>query len=567
MKKLGDILVRDGLMTPSQVAEALEAAAARKMRFAEACLMAGFIDERQASCALAEQYGLEAISLDGREIDREALDSVPVEVLHSARAVPVKDGAGVILVTHDPTDIFTLDGVERSLSESGRRCEVAVSTRSEIERLIKGSGTERLLREAAGGFGSAPRGEEESEEVLTLESLTSDSSPAVRLVHTIVFDAMQKRASDIHLETGRDGLVVKYRIDGVLHKVMEPIEREFHASVISRLKVMSSLDISERRVPQDGRFRVRFRDKAIDFRLSIMPSVFGEDAVIRILDKEHISREFETLRLESLGLGTAEISKIRKMIREPYGMVLVTGPTGSGKTTTLYAALSEINTGEDKIITIEDPAEYELNGVVQIQVNEKKGLTFARGLRSILRHDPDKILVGEIRDTETAQIAIQAALTGHLVFTTVHANNVFDVIGRFVHMGIEPYNFVSSLNCILAQRLIRVLCESCKRPARLDAAVLLESGLMPEELEGQEFFEGAGCQECHNTGFRGRRAIVEILDLTDEIRDMIAAKEPVSEIRKKAIRQGMKTLRQAAVEKVLAGQTTLKEINRVTFIE
>lgn len=567
MRKLGDILVKNGVMTASQVAEALTAAASSKMRFAEACLMFGFIDEKQASEALAEQYGLEAVSLEGRQIDREALDSVPVEVLHGAKVVPVKGEKGVILVTHDPTDILTLDEVERSLMEMGRRCSVAIAARGEIERLIKGSGTERLLREAAVGFGAVPRHEDEGEEVLTLESLTSDGSPAVKLVHTILFDAMQKRASDIHLETGREGLNVKYRIDGVLHKVMEPIERAFHASVISRLKVMSSLDISERRIPQDGRFRVRFRDKAIDFRLSIMPSVFGEDAVIRILDKEHISREFETLRLESLGLGAPEITKIRKMIREPYGMVLVTGPTGSGKTTTLYAALSEINTGEDKIITIEDPAEYELSGVVQIQVNEKKGLTFARGLRSILRHDPDKILVGEIRDPETAQIAIQAALTGHLVFTTVHANNVFDVIGRFVHMGIEPYNFVSSLNCILAQRLIRVLCERCKKPASLDASGLLESGLRPEEFAGHEFFEAPGCAECHNTGFRGRRAIIEILDLTDEVRDMIAAKEPVSEIRKKAMTQGMKTLRQAAVEKVLAGQTTLKEINRVTFIE
>jgi type IV pilus assembly protein PilB len=298
-----------------------------------------------------------------------------------------------------------------------------------------------------------------------------------------------------------------------------------------------------------------------------MPSIHGEDAVIRVLDKEHITREFRDLRLDVLGFGTEAVRHLRRMIWEPYGMMLVTGPTGSGKTTTLYAAVSEINTGEDKIVTIEDPVEYELKGVIQIPVNEKKGLTFARGLRSILRHDPDKIMVGEIRDPETAQIAIQAALTGHLVFTTVHANNVFDVIGRFIHMGIEPYNFVSAMNSILAQRLIRLLCSKCKTEVKIEPDTLSASGIDPQKHANVTFYEGGGCDECYNTGFKGRTAIVEILDLTDEIRDMISNKRTLSDIKKKAIDAGMIPLRQVAVERVIRGDTSLEEINRITFVE
>jgi type IV pilus assembly protein PilB len=378
---------------------------------------------------------------------------------------------------------------------------------------------------------------------------------------------MSRRASDIHLESTGKGLMVKYRLDGVLHKAMGPVDKKFQPSIISRVKVMSELDISERRIPQDGRFKIKFKDKTIDFRVSIMPSIYGEDAVIRVLDKEHITQEFRDLRLDILGFGDNAVRHIRRMIREPYGMVLVTGPTGSGKTTTLYASVTEINTGKDKIVTIEDPVEYELMGVIQIPVNEKKGLTFARGLRSILRHDPDKIMVGEIRDAETAQIAIQAALTGHLVFTTVHANNVFDVIGRFIHMGIEPYNFVSAMNCILAQRLIRLICPRCKRSVKLSPEVLSASGIDPQKHGETTFYEGIGCDDCYNTGFRRRKGILEILDLSDEIRDMISSKRPLASIKKKALEEGMVPLRQVAVECALRGETTLDEINRVTFVE
>jgi type IV pilus assembly protein PilB len=360
---------------------------------------------------------------------------------------------------------------------------------------------------------------------------------------------------------------VKYRIDGVLQPAMRPIGRQFHSSIISRVKVMAELDIAEKRVPQDGRFKVRMPGKTIDFRVSIMPSVHGEDAVIRILDKESISEQFTELKLDILGFPELELRRFRKYIREPYGMVLVTGPTGSGKTTTLYAALSEIKSVEDKIVTIEDPVEYQLRGITQIPINEKKGLTFARGLRSILRHDPDKIMVGEIRDPETAQIAIQSALTGHLVFTTVHANNVVDVLGRFLNMGVEPYQFVSALNCVMAQRLVRLICSHCKRQTPVDPKALEEAGLPQDLAQTHKFYDGAGCIECGGTGFKGRTAICELLNLSDRIREMILDRRPASEVKKAAHEEGMRFLRESAIEKVLTGLTTLREINKVTFVE
>ncbi|MBI3754790.1 MAG: type II/IV secretion system protein, partial [Deltaproteobacteria bacterium] len=338
-------------------------------------------------------------------------------------------------------------------------------------------------------------------------------------------------------------------------------------SIISRIKIMSELDIAEKRVPQDGRFKLKINSKIIDFRVSIMPSIFGEDAVIRILDKEHLSKEFAKLSLDGLGFEGELLAKFRRNTKKPYGMILVTGPTGSGKTTTLYAAITEINNEEEKIITIEDPVEYQLHGVVQVPVNEKKGLTFARGLRSILRHDPDKIMVGEMRDSETAQIAVQSALTGHLVFTTVHANNVIDVIGRLLNMGVEPYNFVSALNCILAQRLVRNICHVCKEPVKLPKQLLEESGLDADKYKNYTFYEGRGCSECNHTGYHGRTTIAEFLELSDVIREMILERKPFADIKKRAKEDGMVFLRESALDKVFQGKTTLKEINRVTFVE
>jgi len=403
-------------------------------------------------------------------------------------------------------------------------------------------------------------------EGLSLKSISADTSPVIKLVHSTLYDALKLNASDIHLETSPNGLSIKYRIDGVLTSVGSAQGLDQAEQVISRIKVMSELDIAERRVPQDGRFKITMRGREIDFRVSIMPSIFGEDAVLRVLDKQSLSDQMKGLRLDYLGFDDKTISQMRRLYTEPYGMVLVTGPTGSGKTTTLYAGISEINNGLDKIITIEDPVEYQLPGVLQIPVNEKKGLTFARGLRSILRHDPDKIMVGEIRDPETAQIAVQAALTGHLVFTTVHANSALDVIGRFLHMEVDPYSFVAAMNGILAQRLVRVNCPHCAEPFAPDAQLLADSGLTQEAVAHYQFRSGTGCGQCRGSGFKGRKAIAEVLNLNDEIRELIVAREPARRIKEAARRNGTRFLRESALDLVAKGETTLQEVNRVTFV-
>ena len=416
------------------------------------------------------------------------------------------------------------------------------------------------------GGGSTQTALDPDAETLSFASIAEDASPVVRLVRSTLYDALKAGASDIHLETDPRGLTVKYRIDGVLSHVAQVPGTETAEQAVSRIKVMAELDIAERRVPQDGRFKVSMQGREVDVRVSIMPSVFGEDAVLRILDRQALSEELRGLTLEGLGYAGMPLARIRKLAAEPYGMLLVTGPTGSGKTTTLYAAISEINHGRDKIITIEDPVEYQLPGVLQIPVNEKKGLTFARGLRSILRHDPDKIMVGEIRDSDTAQIAVQSALTGHLVFTTVHANNVFDVIGRFIHMGVDPYSFVSALNGIVAQRLLRVNCPHCAAPAMPSDELLELSGLTTDKTADFDFQHGSGCGHCRGTGYKGRRAIAEILLLTDELRELIVARAPIGQIKEAAVRGGTHSLREAALALVKTGHTTLEEINRVTLV-
>ncbi|HEX3143363.1 MAG TPA: GspE/PulE family protein [Pyrinomonadaceae bacterium] len=527
---------------------------------------------RQAK-EMALRYRLPFVNLLPTEgespIDYSLLAEVPVDLMVRHQFVPLRRENGRLYVAMaDPTDLDRLDELAGALRT---RIVPAVATAGAIDVVLrKGDATQRVLQEAASGFRiSLVRETEQGEEVLDLDRLATDSemSPIIKLVDTIVYNAMESRASDIHIETRDTEVQVKYRIDGALYQKVDPIDLAYHQTLISRIKVMSELDIAERRVPQDGRFRVRYKGRTVDFRVSIMPTVHGEDAVIRILDKEQINEEFKNLDLNVVGFDPDDLRKFRRYIAEPYGMVLVTGPTGSGKTTTLYAALNEIRNEEDKIITIEDPVEYQLHGITQIPVNEKKGLTFARGLRSILRHDPDKIMVGEIRDEETAQIAIQSALTGHLVFTTVHANNVIDVIGRFLNMGVEPYNFVSSLNCVLAQRLVRVLCTFCRRAYHPSDTELAESGLHPEEHTARVFYSVVGCDACNHTGYRGRTAIHELLDLSDNIREMIVERRPGSEVRRAAEAEGLTSLRESALKKVFSGISTLHEINRVTFVE
>jgi type IV pilus assembly protein PilB len=528
---------------------------------------AGEIDQAKG---MAARYRCEFVDLREASIDHDLFRSIPVDLMFRYNFVPMQARNGTLeIALSDPRNLNLIDELTLLLN---KKLRVKVATLSQISELLKKTEqSQRVLEEVTEGFALDVVVEDgDSDETLSIDKLTatdSDIAPVIKLVDTTIFNALERRASDIHIESRDQEVAIKYRIDGVLHYAMPPIAKDWQSTIISRIKVMSELDIAEKRVPQDGRFRVRYKNRLIDFRVSIMPTVHGEDAVLRVLDKESMSEKFAKLSLDVVGFAEADLVKFRRYIQEPYGMVLVTGPTGSGKTTTLYAAVSEIKNDEDKIITIEDPVEYQIKGITQIPVNEKKGLTFARGLRSILRHDPDKIMVGEIRDQETAQIAINSALTGHLVFTTVHANNVLDVLGRFLNMGVEAYNFVSALNCILAQRLVRVICVHCKKRVHYPDSYLIESGLNPDEWRDVEMMEGAGCFECGGTGFRGRSAIHELLDLTDNIREMILNRRPAPEIKRAAREEGMTFLRESAVAKLRTGITTLREINKVTFIE
>ncbi len=564
---LAEVLVGQGVLTRHKVEEVFLRVKGVPAALGKALTDAGLLSEDQLAHALASQYGLTYDPLTNFRIAPQYYESISIKWMQRVPFVPLNEQAGVLTIAvAEPHNLLGLDELELLI---GKPLELVVSSRSAIlAALERSEGSSQVLREFEAEYRSVlVKEDERGEEILALDHAGEDQSPTVKLLDSILLNAMQRRASDIHIEAADRATNVKLRVDGILVPAMDPLDIRLHAPLVSRLKVMSDLDIAERRVPQDGSFRMRLDRKTVDFRVSILPSVFGESVVIRILDRDSIATGVSDLKLERLGFNPEDLKRFRKSITRPHGMVLVTGPTGSGKTTTLYAAISEMNTLEDKLITIEDPVEYQLSGVVQIPVNEKKGLTFARGLRSVLRHDPDKIMVGEIRDAETAQIAIQSALTGHLVLTTVHANNVFDVIGRFASMGIDAYNFLAALNCVLAQRLVRILCPSCRTPMKAQQALIEESGLDYNQYKDTLFYEGTGCPQCHGTGYRGRKCITEFLDLTDEIKEMIHAERPLSEIRYRAVTDGMITLRQSALKKVLNGETSLREINRVTFSE
>lgn len=523
------------------------------------------LDQAAVMQALGQTFHYPVLSMD--DIDRltPAFDVIDFTSANDREAVAFRDEAGKLIIAFgNPFDVKVQAWAEDNIKSSfawhlGHPSDISAF----LSRQEEGMRAMDSVLSAESDISSAVKDIQD----LSIKSISEDTSPVIKLVHSTLYDALRTEASDIHLETTNNGLVIKYRVDGVLSTIGSADGHHVAEQVISRIKVISELDIAENRVPQDGRFKVSMRGRDIDVRVSIMPSIFGEDAVLRILDKQALSDQVKGLRLDYLGFDEKSITALRKMAHEPYGMMLVTGPTGSGKTTTLYAAISEINHGEDKIITIEDPVEYQLPGILQIPVNEKKGLTFARGLRSILRHDPDKIMVGEIRDPETAQIAIQSALTGHLVFTTVHANNVLDVIGRFMHMGVDLYNFVSAINGILAQRLVRVNCPQCAAPEKPDAELLKSSDLTAKQVVGYKFTAGKGCGHCRGTGYKGRRAIAELLSLNDEIREMIIERAPARLIRDAAKRNGTRFLREAALDLVKDGVTTLREINRVTFVD
>ena len=564
---LAEVLVDQGILTQRTVEDVLRRLKGVAAVLGQTLISEGLLSEDQLAHALAVQCGLPYDPLTDFQVDPRYYETISIKLMQRFPFVPIAERSGALMIAvADPQNLLGLDELELLI---GKPLDRVVSSKSAIlATLERSEGSSQALRELEAEYRSIlVKEDDRGEEIPTLDHAGEEQSPAVKLLDSILLSAMQRRASDIHIEAADRATKVKLRVDGILIPAMEPLDVRLHAPLVSRLKVMSELDIAERRVPQDGSFRMKLDRKTVDFRVSILPSVFGESVVIRILDRESIATGVSALKLERLGFNPEDLKRFRKAITRPYGMVLVTGPTGSGKTTTLYAAISEMNTLEDKLITIEDPVEYQLSGVVQIPVNEKKGVTFARGLRSILRHDPDKIMVGEIRDAETAQIAIQSALTGHLLLTTVHANNVFDVIGRFASMGIDAYNFLAALNCVLAQRLIRILCPSCRTPVKVQQALIEESGLDYEHYKDTTFYEGKGCPQCHGTGYRGRKCITEFLDLTDEIKEMILADRPLSEIRYRAVTDGMTTLRQSALKKVLNGETSLREINRVTFSE
>ncbi len=561
-KHIGEILVEKKWVKTSQLQEGLQQT---DILIGQWLLQRHCITEEQLAQALAEQFQLSYVDLKGHTVPLEMFENLSASKAYHYSVLPYSRENGTLkVVISNPLESHQLaDQLEQA---SGLRVEFLLASKASImEALERSQATSALLKDVSGGFKTQTK--DAAKASVSAATLDDNESGIVKLINTILLSALQKRASDIHFEAYETGTIIKYRIDGLLYQATEKLDYRFNKSFVSRIKVMAELDIAETRVPQDGRFQLRLNGKDIDFRVSVMPSALGEDVVIRILDKSSLHEEFSQLRLDILGLASETLKKFRRSIREPYGMVLITGPTGSGKTTTLYAALSEINTGEEKIVTIEDPVEYQLAGIVQVPVNEKKGLTFARGLRSILRHDPDKIMVGEIRDTETAQIAVQSALTGHLVFTTVHANNACDVMGRFSHMGVNLYSFVSALNCVMAQRLVRVICPKCKRKDKVDKELLTASGLTNAKYKNHAFYSGKGCDYCGGTGYRGRRAVAEFLNLTPKIRKMIIDQVSVDELQQTAVAEGMVTLRSSALAAALAGITTLKEINRVTFVD
>ena len=512
---------------------------------------------------IAGRYGYAFADLSSHQEDVSLWQKLPMELIMRYRFVPLRsEGETLVIAVDQPEKYEALDALERAL---GTPLSIEVATTSDIERVLSRNADSSFMLDEAS---EALKLEISEENVAHTEVEEQDAltSPIIRLVDSLLLNAIERRASDIHIETKEGEIYLKYRVDGVLYPAMESIDRGHHSTIVSRLKVMAELDVAEKRIPQDGRFKIAVGERAIDFRVSVMPSIFGEDVVVRVLDKRSLAEQFSELRLDVLGFHEVELKRLRRTIREPYGMILVTGPTGSGKTTTLYAALSEITTPDRKFVTIEDPVEYQIQNITQVPVNEKKGLTFARGLRSILRHDPDTIMVGEVRDADTASIAVQAALTGHLVFTTVHANNVFDVIGRFMHMGVEPYNFISALNAVMAQRLVRKICNDCKKRVSVSAADLDLSGLNSSDSE-RDFFAGVGCRQCDGSGYRGRTAICELMALTDRLRELILSRGNTAELKAVAREEGMISLREHALDKVFSGITTLEEINKVTFVE
>ena len=564
--KFGDLAVKLGFMTREQIDKVISQQNITQQRIGYLCVQEGMLNDEKLARILAAQYSMPYINLDENH-DPDLFNLIPFDLMTKHSMLPYKKTENrLLIVLAEPQESFSV--IDKMEMLTDLEISVAVASAGSIRNILKKYEASRSALDAVSDDMRLPivKESEAGEHFLSFEKVSSEESQIVRLVDSTILDAINKQASDIHIETSDLGVILRYRIDGMLHQATDPLDIQHQSKIISRIKVMSELDISEKRVPQDGRFKLKVLDRYIDFRVSILPTIFGEDAVIRILDRENIAAYAGEFSLSGMGLPQTEYDKVMRLIKAPYGMFLMTGPTGSGKTTTLYRALSEVNSRDVKIITIEDPVEYQIKGITQMPVNVKKGLSFANGLRSILRHDPDKILVGEIRDPETAQIALQSALTGHLVFTTVHANSSFEVINRFTHMGIQPYNLMAALNCIVAQRLIRTLC-NCKVETIPAKEELLSSGIGLDIISGKKLYKAKGCAACKGTGFKGRKAIVEIVELNDDMRELFMKRESVVALKKMAAQSGTTFLRKAAINTVLNGETTLKEANRVTFSE
>ena len=565
-QKVGDIAVNLGFMTQEQLSYILSKKAITKQLFGQLCLEEGFLDHEMLAQIIAKQYAYEYVLLEDVK-DANLLNMFKLDFMSKYLLIPYQKKNGILeIAMAEPS--LSFDAIDELELLTDLSISIIIASEPRIKKnLKKVEASQKLLDTVSVDMRlSLVRETDKGEDIITSETVTAEESPIIKLVDTTILDGIMKRASDIHIEAMENGVIIRYRLDGMLHQATDPIDIQYQSPIVSRIKVMAELDIAEKRIPQDGRFKLMVMDQYVDFRVSILPSVFGENVVIRILDRESVSSGSGEFQLDGMGLPDNEVARIRRMIHAPYGMFLMTGPTGSGKTTTLYRALSEVNSKDVKIVTIEDPVEYELKGVTQIPVNEKKGLTFAKGLRAILRHDPDKILVGEIRDPETAQIALQSALTGHLVFTTIHANSSFEVVNRFIHMGIEPYNLMSALNCVVAQRLIRILCD-CKEKTTHKEKTLIESGLVPETLRDQVFYRAKGCEVCKGTGYSGRKAIIELIELDDDMRTLFIERASITVLKKKALDAGTAFLRMAAIKEVMGGVTTLEEANRVTFID
>lgn len=564
-KRIGEIAVDLGFLSKKQVDNILSRKGISGRMLGQLCIEEGLLDDEQLAKMIAQQYSCRYTRLDSMD-DPEVLKLLDIDFMVKNKVVPFSFAdPGLVLAVADPMDFFRI--IEKMEILLDYDLSFVIVSDKKLSNFLQRIDTSRDVLNISDEMRlpvikESGKGDYE----LSAEKVGSEESPIVKLVDSTILDAINKHASDIHIEGSAKGLIIRYRIDGMLHQVTDPLDIKNQSPVISRLKVMSELDISEKRIPQDGRFKLKVKDRFIDFRISVLPTIFGEDAVIRILDQESMTPAKGTLSLSGMDLSEKELFRLRRQTKAPYGMFLMTGPTGSGKTTTLYRALSEVNSKDTKIITIEDPVEYQLAGITQIPVNEKKGLTFSKGLRSILRHDPDKILVGEIRDSETAQIALQSALTGHQVFATVHANSSFEIINRFTHMGIEPYNLMSGLNCIVAQRLIRTLC-TCKIKQTISDEELVQSGLAPEKYRKHTFFKAYGCEKCNGTGYIGRKAIIEHVELDGDIKEMFIQRVSTLLLKKHALEKGVVFLRAAALNEVEQGKTTLEEANRITFID